>query len=158
MQTINELQPLAKAIREREEVIQFNVKKLIQLALDINVDVRAQGHDITLAKTKLNKYVRFDEWLSAHIPNLPSELAQKYERISKEQIVDIRQGLLPFLPPAEREAKPERIPPAQWEVAFGYITKLNRVAAFDGWPEEQVALTKDNIAAVVAKLGGKVVW
>lgn len=158
LQTINALQDIAKAIREREELIQAKLRKFTELTADLILDGRDQGKDLLLAKTKLGKAVRWDEWLSAHVPNLSTTQAQKYERLCNEQIADPRQGLFAFLPPADREAKPERIPPAQWEVAFGYITKLNRVAAFDGWPEEQVALTKDSIAAVVSKLGGKVVW
>ena len=146
--SINELAPIAKRMRDREERILHQRNKAIAEIGETVALIQEQGRDIVMAKTKLGKALRWSEWLENHVPTLPEALAARYERVATEQLSDPRQCVFAFLPPAEREPKPERTAPASWETAWGYVHKLTKVIRDEPittWPAEQVAATRAEI-------------
>jgi len=152
---INELAPLAKRMREREENIQRQRNKAVAEIGETVALIQEQGRDIVAAKAKLGKAVRWSEWLVNHVPTLPEALASRYERVATEQLTDPRQCVFAVLLPENREPKPERIEPAAWETAWGYVHKLARVIRdepFEKWPDAQVRATRAEIEPLAKKL------
>jgi hypothetical protein len=147
---INELNPIAATLRDREEQIS-GIKRDVLTRMGEGLGLMAeQGRDITLAKTKLGKAFRWGEWLRIHVPNLPEGLAGKYERIANEQLADPRQCVFAFLPPNESTGKADepRLNPAAWETALGYVGKLRRTlrdSPITQWPEEQRRLAASEL-------------
>ncbi len=152
---LNDLKGIAARMRERQEVIEAGKTKTMAQIADVISAIADQGRDILLAKTKLGKHLKWSEWLGAHIPNLSESVAARYERVTTEQLSDPRQCIFAFLPPADREQSPERIPPAAWEMASGYINKLAikfRDQPLDTWPGEQVDATRKQLEPLVRSL------
>lgn len=151
LQHINELQPIAARMRERQE--QINAVRrgvLAQMATLIALGAE-QGRDCLLSKTKLGKALKWSEWLHAHIPNLHADDAAKYQRITEEQLEDPRQCFFAFFDSVPRRAiaqEKQRAKPAVWEMAWGWVSKLKRTVTADKlgkWPEEQVELTRQEL-------------
>ena len=153
---INDLQPIARRMRERQEQIEADKKEAFKRIGDLIVLAAEQGQDCLLAKTKLGKNLKWSDWLHAHVPQLSEADAAKYERITTEQLIDPRQCVFAFLPPAERDTAPtERTPPKSFEVVAGYITKLKatlRDDPIEKWPQDRVALTRKELEPLVCKL------
>ena len=156
LQTINELAPIASRLREREEQISALKRDMWGNVASLVSTAGEQGRDLLLAKTKLAGGLRWSDWLSAHVPNLPEAQASKYERITTEQITDVRQAIFAFIPVSEQD-KPKRLPPAPWEPVFGLLGRLSRVDVQE-WPQDQVGLARKSMSDVVERLGGRVEW
>ena len=152
---INDLQPIARRLREREEVIAAKKRAVFEHIGELTGLAAEQGQDLLLAKTKLGKHLRWSEWLGAHVPNLPEQQASKYERIATEQLRDPRQCVFAFLPPIEKDITPARTPPKVWERVWGFVHKVQsalRDAPLEKWPENQVEQTKREIEPVAKAL------
>lgn len=127
---LTELQPIAKRMREREEIIikgkrdvQANVCEVLGHAVE-------QGQDITLVKSKLGKGATLDQWLAVHVPTLPVDTAAKYVRLSherKEQ--DAGQWMFLFVEPQTKQLTETvtRVKPGEREVLWSRIVDLNKV-------------------------------
>ncbi len=138
---INDLQPIAKRLREREEQIEAGKTNLYAKIGELTELAYEQGRDLLLAKTKTGKAVKFSEWLHIHVPNLGAQQASKYERVAVEQLTDPRQCIFAFLPPGD-EARdlPTRSKPAPWEVGWGYASRLislTKTKPIADWPSQQ---------------------
>jgi hypothetical protein len=138
---INDLQPIAKRLREREEQIESGKKHLYEHISELTGLAYEQGRDLITAKTKTGKTVRFSEWLHIHVPNLPIEQATKYERVATEQLHDPRQCIFAFIPAADAGNRlPVRAKPSAWELGWGYahrLLTLTSLKPIDGWPDKQ---------------------
>lgn len=153
--TISELQTLAREMRDGQELINDRKRDLLANMGELIALAAEQGQRCLLAKTKLHKTLRWSDWLQSHVPNLPEQEAAKYERISTEQITDVRQGLFAFLPPTEAKKIEERTPPSKWEAAWGFVEKLKKAITaepLDKWPKTQVELTKSQLEPVAKQL------
>ena len=158
---INDLQPIAKRLREREEQITSKKKSMLANIGELIAFASDQGQDIILAKTKLGKALKWGDWLTAHVPNMDELQAAKYERVATEQLNDPRQCVFAFLPPSDNSSSTalevQRIKPAAWEIAAGCIYKFMRIP-IEGWPHEQLENTRGELKSAVERLGGKVEW
>lgn len=153
---INDLQPIAQRMRERQESIEADKRDVFGRIANLIGLAAEQGQDCLLAKTKLGKHLRWSDWLRAHVPQLSEDDAAKYERISTEQLVDPRQCVFAFLPPAERKAIEQRLPAKPFEVVCGCITKLKstlRDEPIDQWPQDRLEIARGELEPVV-----KVLW
>lgn len=156
LQTINELAPIAARLREREEQINALKRDMIGNLSELIGLAGEQGKDLIIAKTKLSGKMSFSDFLSCHTPTISEVQASKYERITTEQITDVRQAIFAFIPVSEQD-KPKRLPPAPWEPVFGLLGRLSRVDVQE-WPQDQVGLARKSMADVVERLGGRVEW
>ena len=145
---IHELKDIALRMRERQEQIDAGVRQVHAGIGDLVQLASEQGRDCVLAKTKLGNHLRWSEWLHAHVPNLVESDADKFERLSREQITSVRQAAFAFLPAAERtKTEVPRIKAASWESAWSHVAKLRRIVERDikTWPASQLAILRDEI-------------
>ena len=153
------LADVAKELRELQDESLVKVNHLRQEASDQLEIYRKIGARIILAEERLDGAMAVEEWLKANVANLPLDHAAKCKKFAKGGYSDPRQMLLDGIAPKQIEDKThdERTPASEWEQAWRNITKLAK-CEWQQWPQEQVDLTRDNLAATVAKFGGKVVW
>lgn len=152
---INSLQPIAKRLRDRQEQIESTKAKTINELGELIGLIAEQGQDILLAKTKLGRTLKWSEWLTAHVPGLPEQMAARYERVSTEMITDPRQALFAFFPSEHRSAAPKRIAPAAWESFAGIVRKAEtvcRTQPLNTWPVEQIQQTRAKLEPIVKAL------
>ena len=147
---MTELQPIAKRMREREELIlagKKNVRANMSEVLAIAVE---QGKDATLIKAKLGKHATFADWCAAHVPNMSIEDSAKYVRLSQEW-TERMAGQWMFL---FNEAQPhnhdevKRLPPNERERLWGIATKLNKAINtidIETWTEQEKELTRHEL-------------
>ncbi len=157
LQTVKELTPIAKTLREREEQI-TSIKRDVISRMSEGLGLMAdQGRDLLLAKTKLGKTFRWSEWLKANVPNLPETTASKYERIATEQLADPRQCVFAFLPAPEKQgATEQRDTPSPWESVYKHAWSMRKVIRDnppDQWPQEQRTLAAKELEPLA-----KVLW
>jgi len=138
---INDLQPIAHRLRDRQEQIDKGKQHLCENIAELTSLAYEQGRDIILAKTKTGKTIKFSEWLHIHVPTLQLSQAGKYERVATEQLTDPRQCIFAFLPEADvKKLLPARCKPAPWEVGWGFAHRLHSLAAATpicDWPTQQ---------------------
>ena len=153
---INDLQPIAKRLREREEQIEAGKRNLFERISDLTELAYEQGRDLILAKTKTGKVLKFSEWLRIHVPNLHAQQAAKYERVATEQLTDPRQCIFAFLPAEEGNRDlPARMKPKPWELGWGYMHKLSSIIKTKlllDWPSQQREYLAQELEPVAREL------
>ena len=152
---INELQPIAARMRERQETINAEQTTLNGQISTLVLSVWDQARDCLVVKAKLPRTIKWSEWLGAHVPQLSSGDASKYERILAEQLDDPRQCLFAFLPPAKQTTRSKRATPPQHELAWACVAKLARLIRdnpLDKWPARQLDLLREQLLPIVRSL------
>lgn len=156
LKTANDLAPIAKQMRERQEQIEHDKTDVYARIGNLVALASEQGRDCLLAKVKLGKSMRWSDWLHAHVPNLSEHDAAKYERISTEQLSDPRQCVFAFLPErTDAQAKTERAKPSFFETVLSHTYKLEalaKVQPVDQWPQDQQEAARVRLRPIVAAL------
>jgi hypothetical protein len=146
LSVMTELQPIAKRMREREELINCGKLRVRSEMCDVLAIAVEQGQDITLVKAKLGKHSTWDEWRAAHVPNLTHDDACKCERLSKENTErNLGQWMFIFNEHKQLADSVNRLPPNEREVLWGRIAKLNSTFTtidIEAWTEQDKELTR----------------
>jgi hypothetical protein len=159
IQTLTMLSDLATELRELQDANLVEVLALRSGASGVIDRCKTIGGKIILAEERLDGVMSLDEWLASNVANLTPEHAAKCKKLAKGGYTDPNQLVWDTISPKQIEDKPktERLKPAEWELAWGHITKLCKCDTTD-WPKEQVDSTRDNLAATVKRFGGSVIW
>jgi hypothetical protein len=150
-----ELKPIAAAMRSRQEQIEKDKRDVYGRIGSLVASAQEQGADVAMVKAKLSKNISFEDWLHAHVPNLTSQDAARYERIAHEQLTDPRQCIFAFLPPSEAKEKDTRIPPSPREVVWAGAVKLMKafeLANIEEWDEREKDLTRKELEPMARTL------
>lgn len=156
--TLHELEPIARALRERESQIDTQKRSFYTTLAALIALAGDQGRDLITAKSKLSQRgLTYSEWLEIHVASIPSQQAAKYERLATEQLSDPRQCVFAFLPPADRKPseKAERTHPPVWERVWGLISRMNnvlKVEPLDRWDDHEIKSLRDSLYPIAVEL------
>lgn len=155
--TINELQPIAKRLREREEQIGSKINNVRAHMGDALVLFAEQGRDIITVETKLAGHLSVPEWLKFHVPTLPIERARKYKRVATEQLNERQVAFLFYEEDQSQKQLEDTTKTATrkpWDFVWHKVHALTiQLDDFkpETWPAQQFELTRTELEPLMRK-------